>query len=63
LVTALTNGDIGNAEFPYCYVDQITLKTIIRNNPGIITLEKGTVVGKFHDNPIPDVDAILNSFK
>lgn len=60
---ALTNGDIENAGFPYCFVDQTTLKTIIRNNPGIITLKKGTVVGKFHDNPIPDANEILNSFR
>lgn len=59
---ALTNSDIENADFPYCFVDQITLKTIIRSNPGIITLEKGTVVGKFHNNPIPEVEEILESF-
>lgn len=62
-VTALTSSDIENAEFPYCYVDQITLKTIIRNNPGIITLKKGTVVGKFHDNPIPGTEEILSSLE
>ncbi len=62
-LTALTNSDIENAGFPYCYVDQITLKTMIRNNPGIILLEKGTVVKKFHDNPIPRADEILNAFK
>lgn len=60
---ALTNGDIENAVFPYCFVDQTTLKTIIRNNPGIITLKKGTVVGKFHNNPIPGTEEILSSFK
>jgi len=62
-VAGLTNGDIENAEFPYCFVDQTTLKTIIRNNPGIITLKKGTVVGKFHDNPIPDVQKVVRSFE
>ena len=62
-VTALTNGDIENAEFPYCFVDQTTLKTIIRNNPGIITLKKGTVTGKFHDNPVPGAGEIMESFK
>lgn len=61
-VAALTNGDLTNQTFPYCFVDQITLKTIIRNNPGIIALEKGTVVGKFHDNPLPDSAEILKSF-
>ena len=61
-VAGLTNGDLENTEFPYCFVDQITLKTIIRNNPGIIVLEKGTVVKKFHDNPLPDSVEIMKSF-
>src|SRR5690606_34840269 len=61
-VAALTNGDLENVKFPYCFVDQITLKTIIRNNPGIMVLEKGTVVAKFHDNPIPSTSEILSSF-
>ena len=61
-VAGLSNGDLVNTEFPYCMVDQITLKTIIRNNPGILVLEKGTVVGKFHDNPLPEADEILKSF-
>lgn len=62
-VTALTNSDIENSEFPFCYVDQITLKTIIRNNPGVVVLQKGTVVKKFHDNPLPSADEVLSSFK
>lgn len=62
-VTALTNSDIENAKFPYCYVDQITLKTTIRNNPGIMVLQKGTVVKKFHDNPLPSAEEVLSSFK
>jgi uncharacterized membrane protein YphA (DoxX/SURF4 family) len=61
-VTGLTNNDIEGVKFPYCYVDQITLKTMIRNNPGIIALSKGTVIKKFHDNPIPEATEILASF-
>lgn len=61
-IAVLTNSDIENVEFPYCYVDQTTLKTIIRNNPGIMTVKKGTVLKKFHDNPIPSGKEILSSF-
>jgi uncharacterized membrane protein YphA (DoxX/SURF4 family) len=61
-VTALVNNDIEGAKFTYCFVDQITLKTMIRNNPGIIVVSKGTVVKKFHDNPIPNSSEILASF-
>lgn len=61
-VTALVNNDVEGAKFPYCFVDQITLKTIIRNNPGILAISKGTVLKKFHDNPMPNSDEILASF-
>lgn len=61
-VAVLTNSDIEKAGFPYCYVDQTQLKTIIRNNPGIMTVKKGTIIKKFHDNPIPSAEDILSSF-
>ncbi len=35
-------------EFPFVQTDDITLKTIVRANPGIVRLEKGTVIDKWN---------------
>lgn len=40
--------DIKGLNFPYLQTDDITLKTMIRANPGIMKLEKGTVTGKWN---------------
>ncbi len=42
--------------FEFLFCDETTLKTIIRANPGIVTLEKGTVVGKWNWS---DADAVF----
>ncbi len=38
-------------EFFNC--DEITLKTIVRSNPGLMVIKDGTIVAKYHYNDIP----------
>jgi uncharacterized membrane protein YphA (DoxX/SURF4 family) len=41
--------------FDFLFCDGTTLKTIVRSNPGIVTLHKGTIVGKWNGR---DLDAV-----
>lgn len=44
--------------FPYATMDETTLKTIVRSNPGILLLRKGTVIGKWHYNDLPTIETL-----
>ncbi len=45
--------DLTGAEYEYCHTDPITLKTIIRSNPGLVLLKNGVVVRKWSHNNLP----------
>ncbi len=41
--------------FEFYYTDETTLKTIVRSNPGILVLEKGTIKQKVHFNDLDEL--------
>ena len=43
------------AEYPFCFTDGTTLKTIIRSNPGLVLIKDGTVIGKWSHNDLPQI--------
>lgn len=59
-VTSSTDEDISDwqdrtgAEYPFCLMDNITLKTMVRSNPGLLLLKEGVVMNKWSANNLPD---------
>lgn len=51
-----------NAPYEFFNCDEITLKTMIRSNPGLILLREGTILAKWHYNDIPTVEEFEKEF-
>ncbi len=47
-----------NPKYKFYNTDPITLKTIVRSNPGLLLIRKGTVLGKWHDGNLPKVETL-----
>ncbi|KPL26049.1 MAG: hypothetical protein AMS23_03510 [Bacteroides sp. SM1_62] len=43
--------------FGFHTTDEITLKTIVRANPGLLLLKEGTILAKWHYRDFPDLEA------
>lgn len=54
--------DKTQASYMFFNTDEITLKTIIRSNPGLVLLKEGKILGKWHHNNIPTTVTITEEF-
>ena len=45
--------DMTGAEYPFYTTDATALKTMIRSNPGLILLHRGTIIQKWSHNNLP----------
>jgi uncharacterized membrane protein YphA (DoxX/SURF4 family) len=46
------------AQFDFFNTDEIALKTMVRSNPGLLRLKKGTILKKYHFNDIPKTEEL-----
>ncbi len=51
-----------NVPYEFFNTDEITLKTIIRSNPGLMVIKDGTIVAKYHYKDIPSPEQFKNEF-
>ena len=47
--------------YEFCTADEIQLKTMIRSNPGVIILRKGTILDKWAGKDVPDVKELQDT--
>lgn len=52
-----------NITFEFFNCDEITLKTIVRSNPGLVLLQNGTILDKWHFNDIPSIEELQNEIE
>lgn len=50
-----------NYNFDFYTSDEITLKTIIRSNPGVVLIKNGVIIGKWPGRKLPDIEKLETS--
>jgi hypothetical protein len=50
------------AMYDYFNADEKTLKTIIRSNPGILLMQNGVIIGKWHVNDLPEMTDLIENY-
>ncbi len=55
--------DHTGAEYPFCIMDDITLKTMVRSNPGLMLIKEGVILNKWADSQIPNEFELTDSLE
>ncbi len=55
--------DLTGAEYAFCQTDDITLKTMIRSNPGLLLLKDGKVIRKWSHNNLPTEEELTTKLE
>ncbi|MCK9160460.1 MAG: BT_3928 family protein [Bacteroidaceae bacterium] len=55
--------DRTGAEYDFYLTDDITLKTMIRSNPGLLLIKNGTILNKWSDTHLPDEYTLTNKLE
>lgn len=50
--------ELTGAEYPFCFTDELALKTMVRSNPGLILLKEGVVLNKWSCTNFPSEDEL-----
>ena len=50
-----------NAKYPFFNTDEITLKTMIRANPGLVILKRGWIIDKWNALDTPDLNGFIKN--
>lgn len=59
---AMEFAEQNEAPYEFFNCDEITLKTMIRSNPGLIVIKEGNILGKWHYNDIPTPEEFQEEF-